>query len=331
MRSLHSFALAALVALCGCAGSGPPPTDSSDWFATIQRTIFDRQCLDAGCHNSQSQAGGMNLSAGASYNSLVNVPAENAAAHGLGMTRVAPNDPDLSFLLIKITNPGPGQGSRMPQSKDPLSENDIESIRQWILAGAPRTGTRGPTPTHTPVGPVRTATDSATPTMSATPTTSNTATATSVPVDTATRTATVTGSPPPTSTATVTPSTTETPTASPSPTVTATPGPFAQVQQIFNQSCVGAFCHDVQGRSGNVVLVEGQSYTELVGVQPDNRNARTAGLLRVDPGNPDNSFLVVKLEGPPPPMGSRMPFGQPPLSASEIQVIRDWITAGAPQ
>jgi len=327
------LALAACALLCGCAGDGPPPTDNSDWFATIQRTIFDQNCLSSGCHNPQSQAGALNLSTGASYNALVNVVPQNPAASSAGMLRVQPDVPQNSFLLTKITMPGAGEGSRMPLGNNPLSQEDIDSIQQWILAGAPRTGTRGPTPTPTAPGPARTATASATgtatQTAAATDTAPSTATETSTPPATGTPTATVTGSPPPTNTASQTP--TDTPTASPSasPTETPTPGLFPQVQEIFNATCVDMFCHDDAFRSGNLVLVEGQSYAQLVNIVPDNAAARNAGLLRVDPGVVDNSFLVIKVEGPPPPMGFRMPFGKPPLSEEQIELIRRWIAEGA--
>jgi hypothetical protein len=81
--------------------------------------------------------------------------------------------------------------------------------------------------------------------------------------------------------------------------------------------------------SGSLVLIEGMSYDQLVGVQPTNAAARTAGLLRVDPDNPDNSFLLVKVTNPTPLQGSRMPLGELPLSAEQIQLIRDWIASGA--
>jgi len=221
----------------------------------------------------------------------------------------------------------------MPLGKNPLPQEDIDSIQQWILAGAPRTGTRGPTPTPTAVGPVRTATATATGTETATApatdTASATATITPTPADTATPTATVTGSPPPTNTPSSTPTETPTDTPSATPTDTPTPGLFPQVQEIFNSTCVDMFCHDTQFRSGNLVLVEGQSYAQLINVVPDNAAARDAGLLRVEPGVVDNSFLVVKIEGPPPVMGFRMPFGKPPLSDQQIELIRRWIAEGA--
>jgi hypothetical protein len=56
------------------------------------------------------------------------------------------------------------------------------------------------------------------------------------------------------------------------------------------------------------------------------------GLKRVDPGNPDNSFLLIKVEGPDSfALGSRMPMTAPNLTTAQIQLIRDWIAAGAPR
>jgi hypothetical protein len=80
---------------------------------------------------------------------------------------------------------------------------------------------------------------------------------------------------------------------------------------------------------GDLVLEEGQAFGELVGVAPFHANARAAGLVRVAPGEPDGSFLVIKVEGPPLELGFRMPLVGDPLSAEEIRAIRDWIAAGA--
>jgi hypothetical protein len=51
-------------------------------------------------------------------------------------------------------------------------------------------------------------------------------------------------------------------------------------------------------------------------------------LLRVDPGNPDNSYLIQKLEGTA-AVGARMPLGGSPLPQETIAVIRQWILEGA--
>jgi hypothetical protein len=100
-------------------------------------------------------------------------------------------------------------------------------------------------------------------------------------------------------------------------------------ETIFSPRCAIATCHDTTTRSGDLVLEAGASHGELVGVEPDVDTARDAGLLRVDPGDPDNSFLVIKLEGPTPSQGSRMPLTGPLLDPADIGIIRAWIAAGA--
>jgi hypothetical protein len=49
----------------------------------------------------------------------------------------------------------------------------------------------------------------------------------------------------------------------------------------------------------------------------------------VIPGDPDHSLLIQKLEGTQ-TVGQRMPRGGPFLDQSTIDVIRQWITNGAP-
>ena len=60
-------------------------------------------------------------------------------------------------------------------------------------------------------------------------------------------------------------------------------------------------------------------------------SAEVPSLLRVNPGNPDASYLVQKIQGNA-AVGSRMPANGPPfLSQAQIDLIRGWIAAGAPQ
>ncbi len=108
----------------------------------------------------------------------------------------------------------------------------------------------------------------------------------------------------------------------PPPTVT-----LAQLQStIFTPSCSG--CHTGGGSvlpSSMNLSNAAASYAALVGIasteQPD--------VQRVNPGNPDASYVVRKLEGTPGITGDRMPLGGAPLSAALIADVRAWITAGA--
>lgn len=104
---------------------------------------------------------------------------------------------------------------------------------------------------------------------------------------------------------------------------------FSEVQAIFTASCATATCHDTQSATGNLILTEGFAYDGLVGVEPDTFAAQALGFLRVDPSRPENSFLLVKLLGPPPGQGGRMPLVGDPLDAEQVELIRAWIAAGA--
>jgi hypothetical protein len=73
-------------------------------------------------------------------------------------------------------------------------------------------------------------------------------------------------------------------------------------------------------------LTSGVSYARLVNVP----SVEKPGLLRVNPGNPDSSYLVHKLEGRSDIVGARMPRGTGPfLTEGQMLVIRRWITLGA--
>jgi hypothetical protein len=110
------------------------------------------------------------------------------------------------------------------------------------------------------------------------------------------------------------------------PTVT-----LAQIQdEIFTPTCATPFCHDSASANAGLVLDAESAYAQLVDVAPTTFSANAQGLLRVAAGDPSRSFLLVKIEGPPPDQGSRMPLGLPALTADQIDLIRLWIEQGAP-
>jgi hypothetical protein len=54
-------------------------------------------------------------------------------------------------------------------------------------------------------------------------------------------------------------------------------------------------------------------------------------MVRVLPGDPENSYLIHKVEGRPGIVGLRMPRSGPPyLTDGQILVIKRWIEIGAP-
>ena len=88
-------------------------------------------------------------------------------------------------------------------------------------------------------------------------------------------------------------------------------------------------CHNTRGSAftAGLDLTAGVSYANLVGVASTERPA----LKRVAPGDPDNSYMVHKLEGGPDIALARMPRGTGPyLTSGQMVVIRRWIEIGAP-
>jgi hypothetical protein len=115
-------------------------------FDRIQGQIFNQNCALSGCHDSQSQSGGLLLETGAAYGNLVNHAPVNAAAVAAQWLRVdAPmlgvsGDLDTSFLFHKIEGdlPNSDYGLRMPRNKPKLNGTLRDIIRLWIEAGAPQ-------------------------------------------------------------------------------------------------------------------------------------------------------------------------------------------------
>ncbi len=107
---------------------------------------------------------------------------------------------------------------------------------------------------------------------------------------------------------------------------------FAALQtEVFARHCALGPCHSAAVAAGGLVLEGPDVYDELVDVAPQNAAARLAGWLRVTPFSPERSFLWVKLTGPAPGQGSRMPLGAPPLDQDALARIERWILLGAPR
>ena len=103
-------------------------------------------------------------------------------------------------------------------------------------------------------------------------------------------------------------------------------------EAVFEKNCANSACHAAPANAFGLNLTYGLSYEELIGVVPQNPAAAAAGMKLVDPGNPENSFLLTKLMGPTvAEQGARMPFGGGVLHTGKIEAIRTWIEAGAPQ
>jgi len=150
---LRILLLAFAVAACGGdSGSGanadipsqPAPVDGAASFAQIQSTILTPSCATANCHVGTTPQGNLSLAADVAYGNLINALPTNSNARDDGLRRVSPGKPDSSLLYHKLVFP-PGHhahdyGNPMPTGTAVLSIGQLEFVRQWIAAGAPKTG-----------------------------------------------------------------------------------------------------------------------------------------------------------------------------------------------
>lgn len=139
--------LLAGAALYGCAGNGngldsngnPVTPGSGDSgvltadFQSIQDNVFTPICSK--CHIGASAPQNLQLDAAHSYAALVSVPSSEQPA----VLRIAPGDPDSSYLVRKISNTPGISGVQMPANGPPyLPQATIDVIRQWVTNGAPK-------------------------------------------------------------------------------------------------------------------------------------------------------------------------------------------------
>jgi hypothetical protein len=151
LSTLCSALMAGL--LVGCADSSDPSgPETVSSFEVIQHEIFDNNCIS--CHTAGSsfaRQSDLVLTADVAYEQLVGVAPSNSHAAEAGMMRVSsigPGGVEQSYLWEKINAPAtdhfysdhPEYGEIMPLGRAPLTAGELEYIRRWIAAGAPKSG-----------------------------------------------------------------------------------------------------------------------------------------------------------------------------------------------
>jgi len=148
IRFLFIFILFAFVfILAGCAGNGQGldengnpvgndgnglPVAFEPTLTNIQQNVFSAICIE--CHTGPAAPEGLRLDQANSFNNLVNIKSVEAS----DLFRVAPGNPDASYIIRKLEG-GPGIiGGQMPLNRPPLSQTTINAIRVWISQGAPQ-------------------------------------------------------------------------------------------------------------------------------------------------------------------------------------------------
>lgn len=109
--------------------------------------------------------------------------------------------------------------------------------------------------------------------------------------------------------------------------------------KILTPSCAISGCHaseaDNTFSQHHLILEKKVSYTNLVDADPVNVNALADNLLLVKPFHSDESLLFHKLhiasDHHTSDYGNQMPLGLPLLSEGQLEFVRKWIEAGAPE
>ena len=138
---------------CSADGGGAlppvvtPTTAISDGsYARIQREILDVSCIS--CHragDANAKQSGLVLTADSSFLKLVGVASTQTSARADGMVRVRAFKADSSLLYHKLAwipgHHGRDYGQLMPMGTvQGVTAGQLEYVRRWIEAGAPRTG-----------------------------------------------------------------------------------------------------------------------------------------------------------------------------------------------
>jgi hypothetical protein len=373
----------ALLAACGSGdgfvGSGGASGPLTASFDSIQANIFEPLCSH--CHSGANAPAGLRLDAANSYALTVGI----ASVERPTLMRIAPGNPNASYLIHKLEG-GPNIfGERMPAGLPALPQADIDVIRQWITDGAQ--------PSSSASGPIRVTSLSPAPgsTVLALPASITVGFDREVnapSVTTASFTLTRAGTDGVLGTAddvAITPASVTVPGANPRSAVMSLTG-VASVFDRYRVTLVGTGGAAILDLNGNALDGEpirllpsgdgtaGGDYTAtfmvsgtlptLTSIQTNVFTPRCSGchngagaslpgamnltseaasraalvgvaslevptLQRVTAGNPNDSYLIRKLEGTPGIVGSRMPLVGPPLPQATIDSIRLWITNGA--
>jgi len=127
----YLFFLASLL-FFGCGTDDEPVVDDSPKLSILQSEIFDLNCAVSGCHIGSTPPKGLNLENGNTFSNIVNVPSDEQP----DLKLIEPGNPEESYLYQKITGATGIIGSQMPLGRSPLSIEEMEQIRDWILEGA---------------------------------------------------------------------------------------------------------------------------------------------------------------------------------------------------
>jgi len=125
-EAIGSLALLALLAGCTEKPTEPGSFGSERPIASPVQQIFNQSCNTSGCHGTNNPGSDLEL---VTWDRMI-----RGSEFGEVVIPFRPEDSHLVAHLIPESEGG--ASPRMPLSRDPLPNSDIELIRQWIAAGA---------------------------------------------------------------------------------------------------------------------------------------------------------------------------------------------------
>lgn len=316
--------------------TGAAPDGTCDFAGDVQ-PIFSTHCT--GCHAGASAQMGLDLAEGATHGALVGVD----SASQPGTQLVAPGDPAASFLMMKVGE-NPPVGARMPIG-GALSAAETAMLTAWIDAGAPsgafacegggELGEVGAV--EIDPGGLRTLAVGDVAAISAI-----VVDADGEPLpDAAVRWRSSDGltlyvdgvggllgvSPGAATVIAEVGGVESEPVAIEVVAATPPSAPFTAVRELTLDRCAVAGCHVDGVEPGDLRFDRDPEdvWEELV----EDAAEQVPGMRRVVPHGPRDSYLMHKLALAAPQVGGRMPLAQPPMTASEVQVVLRWILGGA--
>lgn len=334
-RALVPFVLlvATSEGLWGCSGSGGSSCPSID---KLQTDVLIPRCALPACHGGDPPTGDLDLGSPNVADRLIGVP----AAQCEGQTRVVAGDPDASYLYHKLTDATPPCGSQMPLAGH-LTGDEKKQIRCWIASLAPGGADGGsgtPDAGLTCLEPLTACGDTCVDTKTDPAHCGDCTTSCAVACSGG---SCVESCPSPEENCAGACVDTSSNASHCGDCATACDpgkvcvasecscGPDASfatdIQPIFTANCAKAGCHLGPAPQQGLNLSEGNAYANLVGVATTECNNRT----RVVAGDVSQSYIYNKITGVDLCTGSRMPKGQDPLPAEDIDAIRRWICNGA--
>ncbi len=127
---LICFFVIPMWAIFGCEHDVDKPESQTGENLSFTKILNDVFISCSSCHLNGATSGELDLSA---YKNIVNVPSSERPE----LFRIVPYDLDNSYLYMKVTGAEGITGSRMPLGGK-LTVEQLDLLRDWILAGAPK-------------------------------------------------------------------------------------------------------------------------------------------------------------------------------------------------